>query len=321
MQEKKYIYSVVVPLYNEELVINETYRILKEVMDSTGEQYEIILVNDGSYDRTLEITKQICKEDKSVKLVSFSRNFGHQIAITAGIEHASGQAIIVIDADLQDPPEIILEMIKKWKEGFDVIYGQRLERQGESFFKKTTAKIYYRVLKYMSDVDMPVDAGDFRLIDRKVCDALNKLPERNRYVRGLISWLGFRQTSIKFVRKERFAGETKYSLKKMMKFAFDGITSFSHKPLKISTYLGFFISLSGFIHLAVYMYRTLFTDGMMPGWVIFTAIVLIINGIILLMIGILGEYIGRIYDETKGRPLYILNEKIGFEEDGNNPHG
>jgi len=321
MQEKKYVYSVVVPLYNEELVINETYKILKELMDSTGEPYEIILVNDGSYDRTLEITKQICKEDKSVKLVSFSRNFGHQIAITAGIEHASGQAIIVIDADLQDPPEIILEMIKKWKEGFDVIYGQRLERQGESFFKKTTAKIYYRVLKYMSDVDMPVDAGDFRLIDRKVCDALNKLPERNRYVRGLISWLGFRQTSIKFVRKERFAGETKYSLKKMMKFAFDGITSFSHKPLKISTYLGFFISLSGFIHLAVYMYRTLFTDGMMPGWVIFTAIVLIINGIILLMIGILGEYIGRIYDETKGRPLYILNEKIGFEEDGNNPHG
>jgi len=318
MQEKKYVYSVVVPLYNEELVINETYKILKEVMDSTGEPYEIILVNDGSYDRTLEISKQICKENKNVRLVSFSRNFGHQAAITAGMEFACGQAIIVIDADLQDPPEVILEMIKKWKEGFDVIYGQRLERQGESFFKRATAKIYYRVLKYMSDVDMPVDAGDFRLIDRKVCDALNKLPERNRYVRGLISWLGFKQTSVKFVRKERFAGETKYSFKKMLKFAFDGITAFSHKPLKISGYLGFLITLSSFVYFVVIMYRMLFTDNMVPGWLILAVIVLFVNGVILLMLGTLGEYIGRIYDEAKGRPLYILDEKTGFEEDGEN---
>ncbi|HHW00873.1 MAG TPA: glycosyltransferase [Clostridiaceae bacterium] len=321
MQEKKCVYSVVVPLYNEELVINETYRVLKKVMDSTGEPYEIILVNDGSYDRTLEISKQICKENKNVRLVSFSRNFGHQAAITAGMEFACGQAIIVIDADLQDPPEVILEMIKKWKEGFDVIYGQRVERQGESFFKRATAKIYYRVLKYMSDVDMPVDAGDFRLIDRKVCDALNKLPERNRYVRGLISWLGFRQTSVKFVRKERFAGETKYSFKKMLKFAFDGITAFSHKPLKISGYLGFFISLSSFIYFVVIIYRMLFTDNMVPGWIILAVIVLFVNGVILLMLGTLGEYIGRIYDEAKGRPLYVLDEKIGFEEEGNKPHG
>jgi len=321
MQEKKCIYSVVAPLYNEELVINEFYKRLKKVMDSTGEPYEIIFVNDGSRDRTLEISKQICKENKNVRLVSFSRNFGHQAAITAGMEYACGQAIIVIDTDLQDPPEVILEMIKKWKEDFDVIYGQRSERQGESFFKKITAKVFYRILKRMADVDMPVDAGDFRLIDRKVCDALKKLPEKNRYVRGLISWLGFRQTSIKFVRRERFAGETKYSLKKMLKFAVDAITSFSHKPLKISAYLGFFISLSSFIYLLAIIYRILFTDSMVPGWVCMTAIVLIVNGIILLMLGILGEYIGRIYDEAKGRPLYILDEKIGFEEEGNNHHG
>jgi glycosyltransferase involved in cell wall biosynthesis len=266
MQEKKYIYSVVVPLYNEELVINESYKRLKKVMDSTGELYEIIFINDGSRDRTLEKSRQICNENKNIRLISFSRNFGHQIAITAGMEHACGQAVIVIDADLQDPPEVILEMIKKWKEGFDVVYGQRLKRQGESFLKKITAKIYYRVLKYMSDVEIPVDTGDFRLIDRKVCDALKKMPERNRYVRGLISWLGFKQTSVKFVRKERFAGETKYPLRKMLKLAYDGITSFSYKPLKMSAYVGFFIFISGLIYLAVIICRALFTSYVASGW-------------------------------------------------------
>lgn len=318
MVEKKCLYSVVVHLYNEELVINESYKRLKEVMDSTGERYEIIFVNDGSRDKTLELSKEICKEDKNVKLVSFSRNFGHQTAITAGMEFACGQAIIVIDADLQDPPEVILEMIKKWKEGFEVVYGQRLERQGESFFKIITAKIYYRLLKYMSDVEIPVDVGDFRLIDRKVCDALNKTPERNRYVRGLVSWLGFKQTSVKYVRKERFAGETKYSFRKMLKLAFDGITSFSFKPLKMSAYAGSLISLSGFIYLIAIICRKIFTSYAAPGWEIVAAIILLTNGIVLVALGIQGEYIGRIYDEVKGRPLYILDEKIGFDEDEDN---
>jgi len=206
-------------------------------------------------------------------------------------------------------------MVKKWKEGFDVVYGQRSERQGESFFKKITAKIYYRVLRCMSDIDMPVDAGDFRLIDRKVCDALKKLPERNRYVRGLISWLGFKQTSVKFIRRGRYAGKTKYSLKKMLKFAFDGIASFSHKPLKISAFVGFFILISGFIYLVIIICKKLFTSYIVPGWAIVAVIILITNGAVLIALGALGEYIGRIYDEAKGRPLYILDEKIGFEDD------
>ncbi|HHW48630.1 MAG TPA: glycosyltransferase family 2 protein [Clostridiaceae bacterium] len=321
MKGRKCIYSVVVPLYNEELVINESYKRIKEVMDSTSEPYEIIFVNDGSRDRTSEMAKEICKKDKNVRLLSFSRNFGHQAAITAGMEYACGQAIIVIDADLQDPPEVILEMIKKWKEGFDVVYGQRSERQGESFFKKITAKIYYRLLKCLSDVDIPVDVGDFRLIDRKVCDALKKLPEKNRYVRGLISWLGFKQTSVKFVRKERYAGETKYPLKKMLKFAFDGITSFSYKPLKLWTYLGLIVFMSGFIYLAVIVCRKLFTSYAVPGWAIVAVIILITNGAVLISLGTVGGYISRIYDEAKGRPLYVLDEKMGFEEDEDGSNG
>lgn len=207
-------YSIVVPLYNEEEVILESFKRLKQVMDKTGESYELLFVNDGSQDKTEELAAKLANEHKEVKLISFSRNFGHQIAITAGMDAASGEAIVVIDADLQDPPEVILQMIEKWKEGYEVVYGQRIKRKGETFFKKFTAKLFYRILKSMTSVDIPVDTGDFRLIDRKVCDAMKSLTEKNRYVRGLVSWVGFKQCAVTYVRDERFAGETKYPLKK-----------------------------------------------------------------------------------------------------------
>jgi glycosyltransferase involved in cell wall biosynthesis len=305
-------YSVVVPVYNEEAVITETYKRLAGVMASLGENYEIIFVNDGSRDKTLELAKEICDKDKRVKLISFSRNFGHQAAITAGMRYSSGAAVIVIDADLQDPPEVIPDMIRKWKEGYNVVYGRRIKREGETLFKKTTAKIFYRALNRLTDVEIPEDTGDFRLIDRNVCNVLNELPERNRYVRGLVSWTGFRQTDVKFVRQERFAGVTKYPLKKMLKFAADAIISFSNKPLRFSIYLGASASIIGIIYLAAIIYEILFTDKAVPGWTLAVAASLVFSGIMLIMTGILGEYISRIYDEVKGRPLYIISLKKNF---------
>ena len=302
-------YSIVVPVYNEELVVEESYKRLKQVMDSTNEPYELIFVNDGSRDKTAELVSGLCDHDKNVRLINFSRNFGHQTAITAGMDNSSGQAVVVIDADLQDPPEVILDMIAKWKEGYDVVYGQRLKRKGETFFKKVTAKLFYRLLSSMTSVDIPVDTGDFRLIDRKVCDVMSSLTEKNRYVRGLVSWVGFKQTAVTYVRDERFAGETKYPLKKMLKFAMDGITTFSYKPLKISTYVGFLVSILSFIYLIVVLCLKLFTDTTVSGWASTLAVSLIFNGVILMMLGIIGEYIGRIYDETKNRPLYISSGK------------
>jgi len=309
-------YSIVVPLYNEELVINETYKRLIGVMDSIGKSYEIIFVNDGSKDKTLEIAQSLCRVDKNIKLLSFSRNFGHQIAITAGMEYANGKAVIVIDADLQDPPEVIPEMIAKWKEGYQVVYGQRIERKGETFFKKWSARLFYRILQNLTDVDVPMDVGDFRLIDRKVLDALSRLPERNRYVRGMVSWVGFKQIGVQFVRDERLAGETKYPLKKMIKFAINAITSFSYKPLRIATYLGCLVSLISFMYLFYVIYEKLFQpQTTVAGWASLAAISLFFNGVVLILLGVIGEYIGRIYDEAKGRPLYIISEQEGFESD------
>lgn len=299
--------SVVVPMYNEEAVVCETYKRLTGVMEKTGYTYEIVFVNDGSRDKTAALINEICDRDKRVKLIDFSRNFGHQIAITAGMDYSSGQCVVVIDGDLQDPPELIPEMIEKWKSGFDVVYGKRISRKGETFFKKFTAAAYYRFLRSMTDVNIPVDTGDFRLIDRKVCDALKQVRERNRYVRGLISWLGFRQTAIEFEREERFAGETKYPLKKMIKLALDGITTFSYKPLKLASYIGSIISLISFLYLIyVLVQRIFFPETVQPGWASILAVSLFFNGITLLMLGIIGEYIGRIYDEVKERPLYIV---------------
>jgi glycosyltransferase involved in cell wall biosynthesis len=308
----KVVYSIIVPLYNEELVINESYRRLKEVMDSTNENYEIVFVNDGSKDRTREKTEEICSKDENIKLINFSRNFGHQAAITAGMDLALGDAIIVIDADLQDPPEVILKMIEKWKEGYEVVYGKRIKREGETFFKKFTARMYYRLLRSMTTVDVPVDTGDFRLIDRKVCDALIALPEKNRYVRGLVSWVGFKQTYVEFVRQERFAGETKYPLKKMFKLAFDGITALSYKPLIIAGHFGVLAFFIGMILLFVDIIKTIFNKSGLVNFTMMMGINMIMFGVTLGCIGIMGQYIGRIFDESKGRPIYIIDSTANY---------
>lgn len=305
-------YSIVVPIYNEELVINEAYKRLKKVMNLTDETYEIIFVNDGSRDRSFDMVKDICNKDKNIKLISFSRNFGHQLAITAGMNNSNGKAVIVIDADLQDPPEIMLKMIEKWKEGYEVVYGKRLSREGETFFKKITAKAFYRILRVMTDVDIPVDTGDFRLIDRKVCEALKRVPERNRYVRGIISWLGFKQIGVEFSREERLAGETKYPFRKMVKFALDAIISFSYKPLKLASITGFTISILSFLYLIIVVFKKITINDAINGWTSIVALSLFFNGLVLIILGIIGEYIGRIYDEVKGRPLYIIDEEVGF---------
>lgn len=311
-------YSVVVPAYNEQEVLEETYRRLTEVMEQTNETYEIIFINDGSRDRTYEIAESLCKKDSRIKLINFSRNFGHQIAVTAGMEYSSGQAIVIIDADLQDPPHVILEMIKKWKDGYDVVYGQRLKREGETFFKKFTAKCFYRLLNKMTSMEIPVDTGDFRLIDRKVCDVMNQLQEKNRYVRGLVSWVGFKQTAVEYKRESRFAGETKYPLKKMIKLATDAILSFSYKPLRLAGFVGGILSACSFIYLIVVIIQKLFTETTQPGWASIFAIILFFNGVSLILHSITGEYVGRIYEETKNRPLYIVRETINFDEEKEN---
>lgn len=311
--ENNVVCSVVIPVYNEEEVVNECYSRIKKVMDSTNEKYEIIFVNDGSKDNTRQMLKEICRVDGNVKLIDFSRNFGHQSAITAGMNYSIGQAVVVIDADLQDPPEVILRMLEKWREGYQVVYGKRLKREGESIFKKATAKVFYRILARLTEFDIPVDAGDFRLIDRKVCDALNKMDEKNRYVRGIISWLGFNTTYVEFVREKRYAGKTKYPLRKMLKFATDAVVSFSYKPLRITSYLGMTLSGVSFIYLIIALFLKLFNViDTVQGWMSIVAISLFFNGIVLLVLGIMGEYIGRIYDEVKARPLYVVNEFVNF---------
>ena len=302
-------YTIIIPVYNEEAVIQETYRRLTWVMKSIGEPYELIFVNDGSRDRTAEMIEKFAESDQCVKILDFSRNFGHQIAITAGMDYACGDAIVIIDGDLQDPPEIIPQMIEKWKQGYEVVYAKRSQRKGETLFKKGTAALFYRLLGKLTEVDIPLDTGDFRLIDRKVCDAMQSIHEKNRFVRGLVSWVGFRQTAIEYVREERYAGETKYSLKKMLQFSMDGITSFSYKPLKMAMYLGFVVSLASFVYLLVSLGEILFTASTTAGWSALIACLMLLNGMILISFGILGEYIGRIYDETKNRPLYILRNK------------
>lgn len=307
----KPIYSIVVPAYNEELVIIESYNRLTKILKSINEPYELIFVNDGSRDKTFDIILDLIKTDNSVALINFSRNFGHQNAITAGMDYARGDAIVVIDADLQDPPEAILEMIKLWKDGFQVVYGKRKSRQGETFFKKITAKYYYRILNKLTDVEIPVDTGDFRLIDRKVCDAMKSLGEKNRYVRGLVSWTGFKQTPFEYERDARFAGETKYPLKKMLAFALNGITSFSYKPLRLATTIGFCFSFISFLYLVIIIFQKLFTNSTISGWASTIGVILFSQGIVLMMLGLMGEYIGRIYEESKNRPIYLVSEVFG----------
>ncbi|MEN6326537.1 MAG: glycosyltransferase family 2 protein [Syntrophomonas sp.] len=306
-------YTIIIPVFNEEAVINETYIRLTQVMESVGDPYELLFVNDGSKDRTPDIIKGLSKLDNCVRLLDFSRNFGHQIAITAGMDYARGDAIVIIDADLQDPPELIPPMIKKWQEGYEVVYAKRAQRKGETLFKKITASLFYRTLRALTEVDIPLDTGDFRLIDRKVCNVMQSIREKNRFVRGLVSWVGFRQTAVEYIREERFAGETKYPLRKMLRLSMDGITSFSYKPLKIATYLGFVISFGSFVYLLISLVQRLFTSSTVAGWASLMACLLLLNGVILIILGILGEYVGRIYDETKNRPLYILRNQDEVE--------
>lgn len=307
-------YSIVIPVYNEEAVLPQTYQRLRRVMDSTGDQYELIFVNDGSRDRTTDIIKDLRSQDETVKLLDFSRNFGHQIAITAGMDYASGAAVVVIDADLQDPPELILKMIEKWKDGYDVVYAKRTQRKGETYFKKMTAHLFYRILQVSTDIEIPVDTGDFRLIDRKVCEELKRLPEKNRYVRGLVSWVGYKQIAVEYERSERVAGESKYPLKKMMKLSWDGLTSFSLKPIQLASYAGGLMLTAGLLYLLGMGLALLLTGTGMSGWNWVIALQLLLSGLMLTLMGVIGEYVGRIYDETRQRPLYIVDESCGFSE-------
>ncbi len=307
--------SVVVPLYNEEEVIGESYKRLTAVMEGEDISYELIMVNDGSRDRTEELARAICTADKRVKLINFARNFGHQTAITAGMDAAGGQCVVVIDADLQDPPEVIPEMLAKWREGIDVVYGKRISREGETFFKKFTAKTFYRTLNKMTDVDIPVDTGDFRLIDRKVKDALLQVREHNRYVRGIVSWLGFKTAPVEFERKKRFAGTTKYPLKKMLKLAKDALLSFSFKPLKLAMGTGIFLSAASVIYLIVALILGL--CGVLGGTgmlFVVLAIALFFQGLALIYMGVQNEYMARMYDETRDRPLYLIRDRVNFDE-------
>ena len=315
MERPNPIYSVVIPAYNEEEVIEETYKRLTAVMVGMSEPYELIFVNDGSRDRTAEIIAGFCEKDASVRLINFTRNFGHMPAITAGMDNVRGQAVFIIDADLQDPPELFPEMAARWKEGYHVAYGKRTKRKGESWFKKITARFFYRFIRKLTTVDLPPDTGEFRLIDRKVCDAVSRLPEKNRYIRGLVSWVGFKQIAVEYVREERFAGVTKYPFRKMISFALDAITAFSYKPLKLATSLGFFLSFISFVYLVVVFIQWAFTDATVSGWASTIGAVLFTQGIVLMILGLMGEYIGRIYAEIQGRPAYIIMEIVGQHED------
>ena len=307
--------SVVIPMYYEEEVAKECYNRTKNVLNSLENyEHEIIFVNDGSKDRTLPILKEIASKDENVKVVSFSRNFGHQAAVTAGLKFVTGDCILIIDSDMQDPPELLVDMLKLWEDGNEVIYAKRKTRKGESKFKLMTAKMFYKVLNGLSDVDIPKDTGDFRLVDRKVVDVINSMPEHNKFLRGLFSWVGFKQAPIEYERQERFAGKTKYPLKKMLKLASDGIISFSTKPLKIIGGIGIISILISFILLIYAILSYVFKwNNLASGWTSLMVAITFFAGVQLVSIWMISEYIARIYDDTKKRPEYIIDEKINIK--------
>ena len=303
--------SIVAPVYNEEHVLRKFYDRVSAALQ--GAAYEILFLDDGSRDRSWEIIADLALRDARVRGLSFSRNFGHQAALTAGLEHASGKAVILIDADLQDPPELIPQMVKKWEEGHDVVYGVRSQRKGETFFKKATATLFYRLLRRTSPVDIPLEAGDFRLMSRKVVEALNQMPERVRFLRGLSSWVGFRQTGIAYERDERHAGVSKFPFFRMLRFASDGVTSFSIVPLQLASYLGLTATAVSLL-IAIWTLLTHFLNHqVVRGWPSLMIGITFMGGVQLLMIGIIGEYIGRIYEEVKQRPFYLIKERVGYE--------
>jgi polyisoprenyl-phosphate glycosyltransferase len=308
------LYSIVIPVYNEAEVLPALYDRLTRVLEALIEPYELIFVDDGSQDDSPLLLRDIQARDERVKFLSLSRNFGHQIAITAGLDYSSGQAAVVMDADLQDPPEVIPRLIEQWRKGYDIVFAVRAKRQGDGLFKRATAAIFYRLFRRMTATEIPLDAGDFRLMSRRAVEVLQSLRERNRFIRGLAGWVGFPQTSVSFVRDVRQAGETKYPLKKMLRFALNGLMSFSLVPLQLASYFGFLISSIAFFYIAYAIGLKLFTDRVVLGWTSVMVAVLFLGGVQLISLGIIGEYIGRIYEEVKQRPLYVVDEAKGFEQ-------
>ena len=309
--------SIVSPVYQEEQGIEEFHRRLSASLEDLADElrFEIVYVNDGSTDRSLDLLEKLAADDDRVRVVDLSRNFGHQVALSAGVDHAHGDAVVVIDSDLQDPPEVIPEMIQRWRDGFKVVYGVRVSRAGETRFKLVTSKLYYGLMDRISEVPLPRQAGDFRLLDRRVVDVLDQMPERNRYVRGMVAWVGFPQCAVEYERDPRFAGSTNYTLGRMIRLALDGLTSFSDRPLRLATQLGVIVMVLSFAVAGWTIVASVFDLGSSSrGWSSLMAVVLLLGGVQLLCIGVLGEYLGRVYRETKGRPLYVVNEVLGSTE-------
>jgi len=301
-------YSIIAPIFNEIGNIPELYRRVKETLDQTDKNWELLMIDDGSTDGSTDEIRKLAAMDEHVKPVIFARNFGHQIAVTAGLDYSSGQAVVIIDSDLQDPPEVILDMIAKWEDGFEVVYAQRSEREGETWFKLFTASLFYRLIYRITDVNIPMDTGDFRLLDRKVVDIMVQMRERHRFLRGMSSWVGFKQTGVTYKRASRFSGATKYPFKKMLKFASDAITSFSYFPLQVAMYLGFISAGLSIIAIPIVIIMRMAGLHAFIGQATTLIAVLFLGGVQLISLGILGEYMGRLYDEAKGRPLYIVRE-------------
>ncbi len=310
--EQRPEYSIVVPVYNEEAALPELVRRLGLLLDRLDGPAETVLVDDGSSDRTYELMAAARDADPRLKILRLSRNFGHQVAVTAGLDVAAGDAVIVMDADLQDPPEVVLELASRWREGYDVVYAVREERHGDTRFKRMTAAAFYRIFSGMSEVEVPLDVGDFRLVDRRALDAFRSMRESNRYVRGMFSWIGFRQVGVPYKRDERFAGETKYPFTKMLRFATDGIVSFSAAPLRLALKVGFLVSGLSFLLGVVFLFSKVFGFYSVPGLASIAVFVAFLGGIQLLLLGVMGEYIARIHDEVKGRPLYVVSEAHGL---------
>jgi polyisoprenyl-phosphate glycosyltransferase len=307
------VYSIVAPVFNEEETLPSFYERIVAVMDALNEPFELLLVNDGSRDSSFQIMKNLHKQDPRVHVIDFSRNFGHQIAISAGLDYAQGQAVIIIDSDLQDPPEVIPRLIERWKNGAEVVYAQRAKRVGETKFKLVTASLFYRLIRSITSVDIPRDVGDFRLMDRRVVDALVSMREHHRFMRGLSAWVGFRQEAVLYDRQERFAGKTKYPLMRMIHFSLDAITSFSHLPLQLATTFGFILASISLVGIIVAAFLRLFV-GAIVGQASTLILVLFLGGVQLIFLGIIGEYLGRIYDEVRARPLYIVHHVLGAEK-------
>ena len=301
--------SIIIPIYNEEGNINLLYDRVKKVATDISPAHELIFINDGSKDKSMLLIKELSSKDSNVKYINFARNFGHQVAVMAGLDFATGNAVAIIDADLQDPPELIIEMYAKMKEGFEVVYAKRRSREGESFLKTWTAKWFYRTLQRITSINIPVDTGDFRIMDKKIVEVLKQMPEQHKFLRGQISWIGFNQTYVEYDRSERNAGETGYTYRKMLRFALDGITAFSTTPLKFATTLGFVVSFAAFIVSLYALYSKFILHDAVQGWTSLMLVVLFLGGVQLICIGIIGEYISRMSSDVKKRPLYVVREK------------